>query len=149
MKRIRSRLFMIVAVLVAAVPLGSCGPSTTQGLGSTPAMISPEPGSGAVSGVIANLSDFWQRGPVYVFAAEYHGDEQGQGIYVLEPSIHPNTTVQHGGVFQINNMPPGDYVLIIGPTPEEAVVVRDNGDARIIHVPAGEVTEVGSIELRW
>lgn len=148
MQRFRMIRFIIFQILVFAL-LASCGSNQNADLPNLPTSISPAQGMGGMKGVISNITDFWQGGTVYVFAAEYHGDENGKGIYVLEPSIHPYTTVDIGGIFQINDMPVGEYVLVIGPSPEEAIVVRHNGDAKIYEVTADNVTDAGSITLEW
>jgi len=148
MPRLRITLFVIIQLLLLAF-LASCGATGNVNLSVLPTSITPAQGTGGMKGVIGNITNFWQGGTVYVFAAEYHGDENGKGIYVLEPSIHPYTTVDVGGIFQINDMPVGEYVLVVGPSPEEAIVVRHNGNAKIFKVAVNKVTDAGSITLEW
>ncbi len=126
-----------------------CSPKVQSSDFPKPTQIKPKPGTGGMRGVIVNLDAFWKDRTVYVFAAEYVGNEQGEGIYVLEPSIHPYTTVDPGGFFQINDMPPGEYVLVVGPSPEEAIAVRKDDKATIYKVVEGDVLDIGSINLSW
>ena len=148
MRRSKAIRRILIPLLVYSL-LAACSWARNSSGPASPTSITPAEGKGGMRGVIANITNFWERGTVYVFAAEYHGNEKGEGIYVLEPSIHPFTTVDIGGLFQITDMPPGEYVLIVGPTPEEAAVVRKGDDATIYKVTANEVTEVGAINLTW
>lgn len=140
---------LVVLLITLTLIEVSCTSKTQFNALPTPTLIEPKQGTGGMRGVIDNIEAFWQKRTVYVFAAEYVGNEQGEGIYVLEPSIHPYTTVEAGGFFQINNMPPGEYVLVIGPSPEEAITVRRDAKAVIYKVAAGDVTDIGSIHLSW
>ena len=116
----------------------------------TPTMIQPSEGKGGMRGIVDNFDTFFINSKVvYVFAAEFQGDEQGEGVFLLEPSIHPHTRIEDGGVFQLNDMPPGKYVLVVGPSPEESVVYKLEGKTRVFEVPNGEVTDIGLITLAW
>lgn len=86
---------------------------------------------------------------MHIWAAPFVEGENGQGIYVLEPSVHPSAELAPGGVFQINNVPPGKYVLIVGPVPEDAVVIRKDGNPWVVEVKPDEVTDLGSINLSY
>lgn len=145
---VKRMVYFLILVIITWMAIG-CTSKMQSGDSSTPTFIKPKQGTGGMRGVIANLEAFWKDRTVYVFAAEYVGNEQGEGIYVLEPSIHPYTTVDTGGFFQITDVPPGEYVLVVGPSPEEAIVVRKDAKAIIYKVAAGDVTDVGSINLSW
>ena len=161
---------IIIATAFLAILLSACGGSAvepslqasapTAAINSaattespaepTPTMITPESGQGGLRLVSPNAKDFWNSSlPVHIWAAPFVEGENGKGIYVLEPSIHPSSELAPGGVFQINNVPPGKYVLIVGPVPETAVVVRKDGEPWVVEVKAGEVTDLGSITLSY
>lgn len=145
---VKRMVYLLFLVIIAWMGIG-CTPKVQSGDFLTPTFIKPKEGTGGMRGVIANLEAFWKDRTVYVFAAEYVGNEQGEGIYVLEPSIHPYTTIDTGGFFQITDMPPGEYVLVVGPSPEEAIVIRKDAKAIIYKVAAGDITDVGAINLSW
>lgn len=143
------RYIWITASLLLVFSLLGCSPKLANS-SPTPTTIQPAEGTGGLKGVILNAGDLWKdRTTIYVFAAGFSGDDQGQGIYVLEPSIHPHTEMESGGLFQLDDMPPGKYVLVVGPSPEEALVFKDGEKARVIAVPADEVVDVGEITLKW
>jgi len=134
-----SIIVSLAAVLFATINFHL--PSTLTG--ATPAT-----GMGGIRGRISNFLALWPKmPPIRVYAASFHGDSKGGGIYVLEPSLDPQAKIEAGGLFQINNVSPGAYVLIIGPNPDEAVVVREGDNVRIIQVLANQVTDIGIVEL--
>lgn len=144
----RFKLTSAICFFLIAIFLVACNTGGSQ-TNSMPTDIVLEKGTGGLKGVIANITQFWESGTVYVFAAEFHGNEEGEGVYVLEPSIHPSTTLETGGVFQIGNVPPGEYVLVVGPSPEEATTVRADGKVQVFKVEADKITDVGDVNLEW
>ena len=103
-----------------------------------------EPGKGAVVGTVNFHPESW-RG-IKVFLAPFYQDEaSGSGFYVLEPSLHPHATVQPGGSFQMTNVDPGSYVMVIGSDPAGAFAVEANGETEIFQVTVGETVDVGQI----
>jgi hypothetical protein len=56
--------------------------------------------------------------------------------------------LQSGGTFGLNDLPPGKYVLVVGPSPEEARLVIDaNGEAVIFTFYPDETYPLGELEL--
>jgi hypothetical protein len=105
-------------------------------------------GQGAITGIIADASQIWNQGPLYIYAAPYTGTETSPGFFYLEPNLHPWSEIQAGGSFQLNKVPPGYYVLLVGPEPEHARTVNDEKDEpRIVHVLPENVLELGSVKL--
>ena len=139
----------MLVCLCLLVTLTACS-AVAEVSSPTPTNIQPAVGMGGLRGTVLNSKELWKdRNKIYVFAAPFTGDDKGQGIYVLEPSIHPHTELDASGLFQLTDMPPGKYVLVIGPSPEEALVYKDGEKARVIDVPEGEVTDIGEITLKW
>jgi hypothetical protein len=66
----------------------------------------------------------------------------------LEPGTHPHVEASPDGSFQAGNIPPGKYVIVIGPGPEEAVAILDGNDPRIFEIVEGEILEMGEIDLQ-
>jgi hypothetical protein len=145
-------LILVKTVLLAALAAlaGMC--LACSGLpgqpNSTPTRIVPEAGQGGLTGQIEQAASLWPKQPVIIYAATFKGDESSGGVYVLEPSLYPQTTLAADGSFQLNNLAPGRYVLVAGPDAEDARAVVDaKQQARVIEVKANAVLELGKLEL--
>jgi hypothetical protein len=143
-------IFILVKMLLIATLAGLC--SSCTGLpGQTKAVATrmvPDSGQGGVTGQIEQAAKLWPEQPVIVYAATFQGDESSGGVYVLEPSLFPQTTVAADGSFQLNNLAPGQYVFVAGPDAEDArAVIDDKQKARVIAVKANQVLELGKLEL--
>lgn len=154
---------MIVSLILVACN-GTMGedhheesPIPTQGLGrvsplssevSPPPTIVPEAGQGAVVGQIVVRESLWPT-RASVFLCPFYWDEsRSGGFFLLEPSVHPHVELQMGGYFQISNVRPGSYVIVVGPGPEDAVPIRDDdGEPRVFEVQPDEVLDIGEITL--
>ena len=55
--------------------------------------------------------------------------------------MHPS------GIFQINNIKPGNYVLIVGPEPSLAKVIKDGNRPLIYEVMEGDILDIETIYL--
>jgi hypothetical protein len=167
-----SRKVIITLIAFAIIGLGSvsCGESATV----EPTDLSPLPtgevevfespilpeatlpplvleeGFGGVKGVVKQFPSSWEGQVLYVYLAPFFpGEEQGGGgIYVLEPSIHPSAEINSTGAFQIGNVEPGQYVVVVGPNPEDALVLLDGDRPRVIDVSEGTVLELDALRLQ-
>lgn len=125
------------------LPTGTSLPPTA----TLPALI-VDPGFGGAQGVIVTYPPSWDGQELFVyFAPFYPGEKEDEGIYVLEPSIHPVANVDPSGSFQIGNVPPGEYVLAVGSAPEQALMILDGNRQRIFEVIEGRILAVGQIHL--
>jgi hypothetical protein len=107
-----------------------------------------EEGSGGVKGVLVALPSEWEGMELTVyFAPFYPGEGEEEGIYILEPSIHSSVQVHASGAFQLGDIAPGRYVVVVGPTPEEAWVLRDGDQPRIIEITQGSILELSDLRL--
>ncbi len=85
---------------------------------------------------------------IYIYAAPFSGDANGQGIYYLDPSVHPQATLEAGGSFQLAGLAPPRYVLVVGPRADDSRPVLDEeGRTRIVEVKAGGATELGQVKV--
>ena len=145
----RPALILVKTVLLASLA-GLC--LACSGLpgqpNSRPTRITPETGQGGVTGQIEQAASLWPEQPVIIYAATFKGDESSGGVYVLEPSLYPQTTLAEGGSFQLNNLVPGRYVFVAGPDAEDARAVVDaKQQTRVIEVKPNAVLELGKLEL--
>jgi len=114
----------------------------------TATRITPAAGQGGLTGQIEQAASLWPGQPVILYAAIYHGLDSSGGIYILEPSLYPQTTLAADGSFQLNNLAPGSYVLVAGPDAEDArAVIESNQQTRLIEVKPNAVLELGKLVL--
>lgn len=103
-----------------------------------------EPGKGAVVGSV-KIQGAPQEDIMVFLAPFYRVRGEGEGFYALEPSVHPHAALQEGSFFELANVDPGYYVMIIGTEPRGAFVVEQHGQPRIWEVPPDELLDVGEI----
>ena len=158
-----SRVALLLGVIFTLVALvAGCSPSTPQTTspisipGATSPLPSPSPpismpspqvalGKGAITGVILDQDSTPFEGEVKVFLTPFYQHETDDwGIYVLDPNQATTVTLADSGVFQIVDIEPGDYVLVVGRTPETAaLILGDDGPALVFKVETDEITGVG------
>ena len=133
---------LLAAAACAAKPAAL--PSQAQ-----PAPPTPMPGKGSITGVVVNARETWPDiNVLYIFAAPFSGDANGKGIYFLDPSIHPQAALETGGGFQLANLTPQRYVLVVGPRADTSLpLLDDQGKTRIIEVKAGELLQLGQVKV--
>ena len=96
---------------------------------------------------VLSTAERWPGEEITVYAASFAAVEGGGGMYTLEPYLAPQAVAGADGSFTINNIPPGDYVLVVGPEPARAKLVVDEVDkSRIFNVTA-EVFQAGDLIL--
>lgn len=147
------RLCKIMVLLVLASSFASCtsrmgeSPSPTVVFESPPLIL--EEGKGAIQGRlhVGLLPEEWQGRELYAYACPFFGPSDEEGFYVLEPSVHPNAPVSPEGFFRLVNLLPGTYVIVIGPSPEEAIAVQESGRVKVFHLQAGQVLDLGEVSL--
>ena len=140
----RSILFLCLAVLLAAA---ACAGKPTAAPAQAPT--TPMPGKGSIRGVVVNASETWPEiNVIYIFAAPFSGDANGKGIYYLDPSVHPQAALETGGSFQLANLTPQRYVLVVGPQADMSrPLLDDQGKTRIVEVKAGELLQLGQVKV--
>lgn len=160
-----------LSVLINWAAAGCTGPSTTpaptvssplspletpsvEDAGSSPPattvpLVTLEPESGGATGTVATYPEDWKNEQLYVYFAPFTpSDETGdEGFFVLEPSIHPRVEVQRDGYFQAGDIPPGKYVVVVGPDAQDALPVRQESRPRVFEVNAGETLDLEEIHL--
>jgi hypothetical protein len=104
---------------------------------------------GAIAGRLSAMTPSWEGQEITAYACPFTPNNEGTGgFFILEPSIHPRALVAPDGTFQITDVPPGAYVIVAGPSPEEAIAYRETDQPAVLDVAAGAILDLGDIELR-
>jgi hypothetical protein len=113
---------------------------------------SPEAGKTTIIGQIKQ-QDGSPFSDVIVSLANVARDTQGKGgAFILDIARSPSTYSDTYGYFIIQNIDPGEYVVVIGDVeiPQLYEVVKEpNGDAKVWNFPADQVTDVGALTVNF
>jgi hypothetical protein len=122
-----------------ATPESPASQSATQ----SPPAVSAD--MGAIVGTVRNrIGDLPADAKVFV-ARFVWNDAKTVGVFYLDPANFISAPVGASGAFQVPDLKPADYVLLIGVTPENATpIMGDNNQARVIAVQAGQVVDLGA-----
>lgn len=162
-----SLLLLVVLAACAPIPQPAQSPlpaptATPAPVEATPAALpqptpqpTPQPpqaqqeGMGAISGRLSARTASWEGREITAYACPFTPNKEGTGgFFILEPTIHPHVIVAADGSFEIPNVPPGAYVIVAGPTPEESLAYRKADQPAVVDIVAGEVIKLGDIEIR-
>ncbi len=104
-----------------------------------------EPSKGAIIGTVLKEDGTYLAENVRVFLASFFwNEEKTEGVFILDPDRATSVPISDQGAFQLFNIEPGNYVLVVGATPEAAVaILGDSGQARVIKVKPGEIVDIG------
>jgi hypothetical protein len=147
---IRERVWPIVFVAIFVAGCKTTAQNvtpTTHVTESEPTRISPASGLGGITGSVSNGEEFWSGVRLVIYAAEYYGETGEEGVFLLEPMLFPKSVLNDEFHFQINNIPPKKYLLLVGPNPESSLFVRQNGKPLIIEVEANQIVDIGEVEV--
>lgn len=114
---------------------------------ATVTRVTPDPTAGRVAGKVINLPAHWSGKEISIYPAEFHGDSEGKGFYFVDPARHPHAILRADGSFEIMNVRPGEYVLVLGPGLDNAVAVREGEKTQIYRVSVNQTTDTGTIDM--
>ena len=138
----KPRNFFLVS-LILIILSGCAAPTTTES--HTP--VAPTANTGSLVGSVPSAVTFWPGETLYIYAATFNGNDQNEGFYMLDTARAPSATLDSDGWFQLLDITPGRYVLVVGPTAEQGRLIMDaNNKARIFTVVAGELEDLGILE---
>jgi hypothetical protein len=79
-------------------------------------------------------------------AEVFRGAEEG--AFVLDEATSPGTMTDSEGRFALQNVEPNEYVVIVGDVNVSyGIVATPSGDAQVWDLPAGELVDLGVIEV--
>jgi hypothetical protein len=144
-------IFSAIVTLALSACSGTASPSTTPvSSPKTPSTL-PQPKGEMinVTGEVEIPEGLWsEERNLSVFAAPFSGDAAGNGIYLLDPAMHPRAPLNTAGFFQIGNLSPGRYVLVVGPSAERSKpILNENLKPAVIEIKAGEILNLGQVKI--
>lgn len=134
-------------VSVRDTQLTAATPTNSARLTEAAQVAPPYQGGGVVRGTVASIMQKWPQRDVIVYACPFYRTSDAEGFYVLEPSLHPSASLGDDGGFVLTNIPEGEYVLIVGPSPDEARALVESGEIRRVDVVAGASIDLGMLHL--
>lgn len=152
------RLLILLASLVAL--LAACGPAEQSGTSETTESGTLAPSAGditvsgsesAVVGRVVSTADLG-RNPLpkteVRLASVFWNDDKSDGAFVVDATSGPTAITDQNGAFAFEELRPTDYVLVVGDLFGQHVILsKPDGSAKIYSVTAGQVLDVGDIEV--
>lgn len=81
-------------------------------------------------------------------ARVFWNEDKSDGAFVLEGATSPSALIAEDGSFTLSNVPPADYVIVVGdPMGSNVIISEADGKARVITLAAGEVFDIGQLEV--
>lgn len=131
-------------LVLALLVLSACSPPPVEKVAPT-----PQPGKCVVSGRALNTRDFWQETTLSVFLADYYENDAGKGFFTLDAYAEPAGQLDGDGWFVLGDLTPGNYVLVIGPSPEEShLVIGEDEQVLVLRLSADQSLNLGEIRLK-
>ncbi len=142
------RIGLLALLLLTACSAPTAAPQVTPLAATQPTPAAPQPGQGGLLACVPAAPDAWQEGEIFAFAAAFYSSTDSSGFYMLDPGRDPRAALDAQGCFQFDNLPPHEYVLVIGPRPEQGrLVAGEDGRPRIFSVTADETLQPEALSL--
>jgi hypothetical protein len=145
-------VFLLVPIL-AACSSGTAPatqqPAVQQPGGQQAAIPTAEPNNSTVTGTVVGTSTNQPitRTPVYLAQIVWDTDHK-EAAFVLNISNSPAAQTDENGFFVFSKVQPAEYAIIVGDYYGRNDVLREsNGNARIFQPQAGQIFEIGKIEM--
>jgi len=143
----KHRLWILFAACLVLLLAACTAPASQAANPQDASLPTPESGKGAIAGQLLSAAERWPDEEIIVYAASYAPVDGGGGMFTLEPYLAPQAVAAADGSFHINNIPPGDYVLVVGPEPARGhLVVGDNDQTRVFTVTT-EILQAGELTI--
>jgi hypothetical protein len=123
-------------------------PQVLESPSPNPTLIQPtDIGNGSIGGTIENASAVFPNQDLNIYNAIFNGDPIGDGFYFLDTGRVTIAPLNPDGSFQILNVPPGFYVLVVGPRPESAKTVIEGGRVMVVEVGENQIIQLGTVSI--
>ncbi len=142
----------IIGSLILLVLSACTSAPVSQAPVSTPSkpIPTPEPGKAVVVGQVVSNGTQAPIRRTYVYLAQVYWDaEHKQAAYALDIARSPGTISDEQGFFTFRDVPPAEYVIVVGDFYGRNDVERvKDGSAKIQKTDANKVLDVGKVQVR-
>ncbi len=154
---IRATALILSFLMLTGCSISSSPESTTvvpEYSDSTEAVSSIIPGEEERGGVVGYLHSSGNQSPI-VGIGIYLGkilplDPGPEFLITIEENESPHSRTDNEGYFEISDVPPGEYPIIVWTPFKSQVVADDSGERElIVIIETGKVTDLGVIEVEW
>ena len=112
----------------------------------------PEQGKATVVGQVFNIETNDPLGDVIVRLAEIYRENTEEGVFLLDHFASPGARTDAQGIFIIENIEPGEYVLMVGEGDNfnayDIIEDSSTGDAKAWVAEADQISDWGEIKAR-
>lgn len=150
--RVSFTLFSLLFALFLSACANVATPNNDQAAVAVEVPNVPQPpaGKSVVVGQVKTNTDQSPVGNQPVYLAQVYWDaEHTKAAFALDIARSPATTSDEQGFFILNDIPPAEYVLVVGDFYGENDVVKEaNGDARVYKPDADKPLNVGVVQVK-
>ncbi len=150
MKRIVLSILLVITVFIAACNKTS-SPTINPEVLVTPTSVSlPETGKASITGQVMHSQGYPLVNMVVRLADVARSSTGKGGAFILDMARSPATSTDNNGYFNIQNVDPGEYVLVVGDveiTGVYEIITEQNGAAKVYTLPADQVTDIGILTV--
>jgi hypothetical protein len=138
--------YFVIFISLILTLCSACSPNNDvpKEIEPTPTLVKLQDDLGGITGIY-QTNEPSDTAQLFAFAAPYLGDPESEGVFIFSGNMEYSTPIDNSGFFQITNLSPGLYILLIGPNINEAEAYQQNEKAVKIEVFSGEYTDIGVI----
>jgi hypothetical protein len=143
MEKRMKKIFILTLVIV--IMLSGCK-VIPEGSLFSPKSIAPEivPGITRVEGTLLNLKSAPLKQVAVHFAQVYR--ENGKAAFLYDAGSSPSALTNKQGEFTFEELPAGEYVVIIGdPMTSYRILPDDKGESRVVIAQGGQTLDLGEM----
>lgn len=115
-----------------------------------PSVAPPSAGTSTFAGqVVSNTNKTPIKETIVQLAQVYRDANTQQAAFALDLARAPGTFTDQSGVFTITDVPPGEYVVVVGEFYGVNDIIKEsNGDAKVYKAESGQVVNTGVLSVK-
>lgn len=149
----KGSIHIFLAWLMIGLLISACGEADvpeSPPVDTTQFGVTPEPGTAVLQGQVISTGNRNQPLPntEVRLAQIFWNEDRSEGAFVIEGGSSPTTRTDENGGFVFTDLPEMEYALVVGDLfGQHEVIALPDGQAVVYATTAGEVTEVGIVEV--